>query len=214
MVGSRSSIPVEHHTNMAKSQQITQSNKSSKKTPISACQQSRSAFIDLIILIAVISACGFLIYPYVTLILSETLEIITPIMIVIQQEFTTAPMIYVCLGLTIFTTSMAAIAMMTQHTNHKCGKPDCRGLTNGAAFDIQIETEESFKNSNSNFVNYGLKTGLFELPRDYYRELESELKKIAPANGRVVLIFRSRCGCSVGRMEVPGSKRNNRKIKR
>ncbi|CAI9276971.1 unnamed protein product [Lactuca saligna] len=211
MVDSRGSIPVE----MVKFEQSNQS----KKIPISACEQSRSAFIDLIILIAVIGACGFLIHPYVSLLLSKTLETLTPIMIVIQQELMTAPMIYMCLGLTILTTSMAVLAM-TLCTNPKCGKPGCRGLSNGAAFDIQIETEESIKNSNSNSnsnsssVRCGLKTGLFELPRDYHRELEAELKKMAPANGRVILVFRSRCGCSVGRMEVHGPKKSNRKIKR
>ncbi|KAL4568493.1 hypothetical protein LXL04_024106 [Taraxacum kok-saghyz] len=209
MVDSRSSIPLEHHMKMAKFEQMNQS----KKTPISSCEQSRSAFIDLIILIAVISACGVLIYPYVTLLISETLEIVTPIMIEIENELMSAPAIYICLGLTIFTTSVAVLAM-TLSTSPKCGKPGCRGLTKGTAFDIQIVAEECFKSSNSSSLKNRLKTGLFELPRDYHRELEAELKKIAPANGRVVLVFRARCGCSVGRMEVPGPKRNTRKIKR
>lgn len=194
---------------MAKYEQSSQF----KKTPISACEQSRSAFIDFIILIAVIGAFGFLVYPYVTLLMSQTLEILTPIMIVIEEELTIAPVIYVSLVITVLTTSIAVLAM-TLWTSTKCGKPGCRGLSKATAFDIQIETEECFKNSNSNSVKYGLKTGLFELPRDYHRELEAELKKIAPANGRVVLIFRARCGCSIGRMEVPGPKRSNRKIKR
>ncbi|KAL2492437.1 Uncharacterized protein Adt_28065 [Abeliophyllum distichum] len=55
--------------------------------------------------------------------------------------------------------------------------------------------------------------GLFELPRDHHRELEAELKKMAPPNGRAVLVFRARCGCSVGRMEVPGPKKS-RKVKK
>ncbi|KAL4563899.1 hypothetical protein LXL04_027947 [Taraxacum kok-saghyz] len=53
-VDSRSSIPHEHYMKMAKFEPMNQS----KKTPISSCEQSRSAFTDLIILIAVISACG------------------------------------------------------------------------------------------------------------------------------------------------------------
>jgi hypothetical protein len=43
--------------------------------------------------------------------------------------------------------------------------------------------------------------------------LEAELKKMAPANGRAVLVFRARCGCSVGRLEVPGTKKP-KKIKK
>ncbi|KAH0860801.1 hypothetical protein HID58_089062 [Brassica napus] len=59
-----------------------------------------------------------------------------------------------------------------------------------------------------------IQRGLFELPRDYHRELEAELKKMAPINGRAVLVFRAKCGCSVGRLEVPGPKKQLRKIKK
>lgn len=59
----------------------------------------------------------------------------------------------------------------------------------------------------------GVKKGVFELARDHHIELESELKKMAPPNGEAVLVFRGRCGCSVGRMEVPGPKKS-RKVKK
>ncbi|KAL0647873.1 hypothetical protein Bca4012_046164 [Brassica carinata] len=45
------------------------------------------------------------------------------------------------------------------------------------------------------------------------QRLEAELKKMAPINGRAVLVFREKCGCSVGRLEVPGPKQQ-RKIKK
>ncbi|KAK4393120.1 hypothetical protein Sango_1782800 [Sesamum angolense] len=91
-------------------------------------------------------------------------------------------------------------------------KPGCRGLTNAAEFDIQLETEESVKKSTCVSRN-ALKKGLFELPRDHHRELEAELKKMGTPNGRAVLVFRARCGCSVGRMEVLGP-RKSRKVKK
>ncbi|CBI22233.3 unnamed protein product, partial [Vitis vinifera] len=101
-------------------------NRKTPNSPNSAkipdCSRSRSAMIDLVMLIAVVGACGFLLFPYVKVVANE------------------------------------------------------------------------FK-------------GLFELPRDHHRELEAELKKMAPPNGRAVLVFRARCGCSVGRMEVPGPKK-------
>lgn len=197
-------------------QPMKRSNTPSKKT-ISDCQQSRSAFIDLIILIVVICACGFLIYPYLILLRSKTLEILEPIICSIQEEVLNAPMLYGFLALTILTISMGVLAI-TSSPNHKCGKPDCRGLQKPAEFDIQLETEDCVKNSNLNSdlnsSKCGLKKGLFELPREYCRELEAELKKMAPANGRAVLVFRARCGCSVGRMEVYGPKKNRRKIKK
>lgn len=175
----------------------------SKKTPILACEQSSSALIDLVILIAVIGSCGFLIYPYVTFLLSETLEIL---------EDLSASMIYGFLGLTIVTTLMTFLAIRLWKSP-KCGQPGCRGLQKQVEFEIQIEKEDCVKNSDSNSVRYG-KKGLFEFPKDYHRELEADLKKMAPANGRVVLVFRARCGCSVVRMEVSGPKKNNRKIRK
>lgn len=213
MVCIHSSIPVSHHMNMA-----NQSPKSSKRTPISTCEQSPSALIDLIILVAVIGACGFLIYPYVKLLSSGILEFLESMTFVVKEEALEAPLIYGCLVLSIFGASMAVLAI-TLCTSQKCGKPGCRGLHKPAEFDIQLETDDGLTNSSSvnggsNLGEIGLKNGLFELRRDYHKELEAELKKMAPINGRAVLVFRARCGCSVGRMEVLGPKKNTKKIKK
>ncbi|XP_076954221.1 uncharacterized protein At5g19025-like [Bidens hawaiensis] len=197
------------------------SHKLSKRTPISTCEQSPSALIDLIILIAVIGACGFLIYPYANLLFFQTFEFLEKISFLIKDEVLEAPMIYGCLGLSIFSASMAVVAV-TICTSHKCGKPGCRGLHKAAEFDIQLETRSSLSSSSKsscshgggNLGKFGLKKGLFELPRDYNKELEAELKKMAPINGCAVLVFRARCGCSVGRLEVPGPKKNHKRIKK
>jgi LDH2 family malate/lactate/ureidoglycolate dehydrogenase len=45
---------------------------------------------------------------------------------------------------------------------------------------------------------------------DEHRELEAELRKMAPPNGRSVLTFRAPCGCAKGRMEVWGAKKVRR----
>lgn len=214
MVCIHTSIPVSHHMNMA-----NQPQKSSKRTPISTCEQSPSALVDLIILIAVIGACGFLIYPYAKLLLSGALEFVEAIAFVVKDEALEAPLIYGCLLLSLFGASMAVLAITLCTSSQKCGKRGCRGLHKPAEFDIQIETDNSLTNSSSsngggNLGEIGLKKGLFELRRDYHKELESELKKMAPINGRAVLVFRARCGCSVGRMEVLGPKKNTKKMKK
>ncbi|MFS7970818.1 hypothetical protein Hanom_Chr09g00825431 [Helianthus anomalus] len=213
MVCFHSSIPVSQHMNMA-----NHSHKSSKRSPISTCEQSPSALIDLIILIAVIGACGFLIYPYANLLFFQGFHFLEAVFLLVKDEVLEAPMIYGCLGLSIFSASMAVLAI-TICTSNKCGKPGCRGLHKAAEFDIQLETNNSLTNASSsnggtNLGKIGLKKGLFELPRDYHKELEAELKKLAPINGRAVLVFRARCGCSVGRLEVPGPKKNHKKIKK
>jgi hypothetical protein len=121
-------------------------------------------------------------------------------------------MIYGSIGLSVCCAALAAWLVLVC-TSRKCGNPNCKGLRKAAEFDIQLETEDCVKNSTNLVKDGGLKKGLFELPRDHHRELEAELKKMAPPNGRAVLVFRARCGCSVGRLEVPGSKKY-RKIKK
>ncbi|KAL8471607.1 hypothetical protein ACS0TY_028385 [Phlomoides rotata] len=225
MVCFDSSIAVDHHLGMAKSVNSTPPFPKSKqihhfrKTPnslnqlnIPACNQSPYAVIDLIILIAVIGACGFLFYPYAVLIAHKTVELGEEVIDVVSEEIVRAPMVFGCLGLSVLFAATALIAI-TVCMDNRCGKPGCRGLTNAAEFDIQLETEESVKKSSACVSRPALKKGLFELHRDHHRELEAELKKMAPPNGRAVLVFRARCGCPVGRMEVLGPRRS-RKVKK
>ncbi|XP_050230362.1 uncharacterized protein At5g19025 [Mercurialis annua] len=181
---------------------------------IPVCDRSRSAVVDVVILIAVIISCGFLLFPYIKIITLFFIELITVMHSVFKEEILRSPVIYASVGVGTF---FAAIAVWTVFTctTRKCGNPSCKGLRKAAEFDIQLETEECVKNSNNGSLGKdgGVKRGLFELPRDHHRELEAELKKMAPTNGRAVLVFRARCGCSVGRLEVPGSKKQ-KKIKR
>ncbi|XWS40889.1 hypothetical protein CRYUN_Cryun17cG0034800 [Craigia yunnanensis] len=178
---------------------------------IPSCERSRSAAIDVVILIAVIAACGFLLFPTIKCISLKLIEFIGAAFYLVNEEMMRAPMIYGSIGLGFSCAAIAACVLLLC-TTRKCGNPNCKGLWKAAEFDIQLETEECVKNS-STLVKDGVKRGLFELPRDHHKELEAELKKMAPVNGRAVLVFRARCGCSVGRLEVPGPKKQ-RKIKK
>ncbi|KAG6578578.1 hypothetical protein SDJN03_23026, partial [Cucurbita argyrosperma subsp. sororia] len=212
---------VDQPTIMASSVNLADSSfksRNKKMTPSSTCSKfpvchrSRSAVIDIVILIAVVGACGFLLFPYMKLLIVESLEIFGAILYLMGDEVSRAPWIYGSIGLGIFCALLAAWVVLIC-TSRKCGNPYCKGLRKAAEFDIQLETEECVKNSTP-VVKNGVKKGLFELPRDHHRELEAELKKMAPPNGRAVLIFRARCGCSVGRLEVPGSRKQLKKIKK
>lgn len=178
---------------------------------IPACDQSRYAVIDVAILIAVVASCGFLLYPYALILAHKTFELGEEVVDVVSEEIIRAPMVFGCLGLSILFAAMALVAIAVC-TDNRCGKKGCRGLSKAAEFDIQLETEESLKKSAclSDTSSSSLKKGLFELPRDHHKELEAELKKMAPPNGRAILVFRARCGCSVGRMEVLGPRRSRR----
>lgn len=72
-------------------------------------------------------------------------------------------------------------------------------------FDIQLESEECVKTLPPSLEDL-VGSGQLELGEDH-EELEAELRRMAPLNGRAVLIFRLPCGCPAGRMEVWGPKK-------
>ncbi|CAN8299959.1 unnamed protein product [Cochlearia groenlandica] len=202
------------------------SNTSSNPT-VSCCDGSRSAAIDVLILIAVITSSGFLIFPYIRFVTVKSMEILTDLSCLVKEEIirNPDPIVYGLIALSISCTVLSGwMIVILLCSRHKCGKPNCKGLGKAnAEFDIQLETEDCVKSSTNGGVGVGgacgksvvSKKGLFELPRDHHRELEAELKKMAPPNGRAVLAFRAKCGCCVGRLEVPGPKKlQQRKIKK
>ncbi|KAF8092317.1 hypothetical protein N665_0417s0014 [Sinapis alba] len=169
------------------------------------CEGSHSAAIDVFILIAVITSSGFLFFPYLKLIALTSVDIFSDISVLVKAEILQNPVVYGSLALSVFCAAVSAWLVVLLCTMHRCGKPNCKGLRKAVEFDIQIETEDCIKSANSN----GRK-GRFELPRVHHRELEAELKKMAPPNGRAVLVFRARCGCSVRRLVVSGPKKQQR----
>nr|AFK40389.1 unknown [Medicago truncatula] len=186
----------------------------SNSVKIPPCDRSRSAMINVVMFIAVVIACGFLFFPYVELLVIKSFQIMSMMCFLIMEEVSYAPYIYISIGISVVCAALATWGVIVC-TSNKCGNPNCKGLKKAAEFDIQLETEDCVKNSPS-FVKDGgvCKKGLFELPRDHHKELEAELKKMAPINGRAVLVLRARCGCSVGRLEVPGPAKKLRKIKK
>ncbi|KAJ0243549.1 hypothetical protein HA466_0195910 [Hirschfeldia incana] len=202
-----------HHHNKPRT------NRKSSSSSICCDGGSPSAAIDVIILIAVVTSSGFLIFPYIRFIAVKSVEIFSDVSCIVKEEIlrNPDPIVYGLIALSVSCTALSAwMIVILVSSRNKCGKPDCRGLGKAnAEFDIQLETEDCVKggggSSGSGVVS---KKGLFELPRDHHRELEAELKKMAPINGRAVLVFRAKCGCSVGRLEVPGPKKQQRKIKK
>ncbi|KAK7266403.1 hypothetical protein RIF29_19047 [Crotalaria pallida] len=196
----------------------TCSSSSSISLQIPPCDRSRSAMVDVVIFIAVIFAIGFLFFPSIEILITGSIKIGKVVFCVVKEEFEVAPSIYISILLSVTCAALATWGVVVC-TSRKCGNPNCKGLKKAAEFDIQLETEDCVKNSANSMAKDGgvgvvVKKGLFELPRDHHRELEAELKKMAPVNGRAVLVLRARCGCSVGRLEVPGPRKHNRKIKK
>ncbi|KAI5003328.1 uncharacterized protein At5g19025-like [Hordeum vulgare subsp. vulgare] len=170
------------------------------------CDHSPMAALDALLLLAVLAALGFLVAPHARLLLLEARALLHPAAS--------------CLSAAPLAGAAAAVAGaalgwgLLGHHARKCGKPRCRGLKKAVEFDIQLETEECVRGRPTPAARSALLAAA-GAPRpvdlgDAHRELEAELRKMAPPNGRTVLIFRAPCGCPKGRMEVWGAKKVRR----
>ncbi|KAL2239727.1 uncharacterized protein At5g19025-like [Sesamum indicum] len=170
------------------------------------CHRSPMAAIDLIILLLVLASVAFLILPYLKFFFCQLLPVIHGFVLdLILDE----PLPYV-IGFVLALVGLI-LAVLIDIRLRKCGNPHCKGLRRAVEYDIQLETEKCVKYSAPPPDAYGDNNGLtpLELGQDR-EELEAELKKMAPPNGRTVLIFRAPCGCPAGRLEVWGPKKIRR----
>lgn len=208
----------EQHKNMTiTNNNHSRNNKKSKNSsksinPLSHpfCDRSPFAAVDIVMLIMVLLALGFLIIPCFNIIYRESVQILPLVFEIIQEVISDAPIAYVIGAVAAFSGVIATIAAweILEVKSRKCGKRNCKGLRKAVEFDIQLESEECVKYLSTG-VNADNDVKPLELGQDH-KELEAELKKMAPVNGRTVLIFRAPCGCPAGRLEVWGAKRIRR----
>ncbi|GKD32596.1 ribosomal protein L34Ae [Tanacetum coccineum] len=181
------------------------------------CERSLSPFValDIVMVIVVLGAFGFLVVPYVNVVYHETVDVIPMLLDVIGDVIYEAPMAYIVGLVVAFSGVIFSLVAweILEIKSRKCGRRDCKGLRKAVEFDIQLESEECVKYSSlrRKLVDNDNQCGVMplELGKDY-KELEVELKKMAPLNGRTVLVFRAPCGCPAGRLEVWGAKRVRR----
>lgn len=172
------------------------------------CHRSPLAAVDLVILVSVIVSSAFLILPYLKLLFCELLPAAHGAIVDLILE---EPLPYVVGFVTVVVGVI--VALLIDVRMRRCGNPKCKGLRRAVEYDIQLETEACVKHSPPplHVDAYRDLNGLRELELGEDRkELEAELKKMAPVNGRTVLIFRAPCGCPLGRMEVWGHKKVRR----
>ncbi|KAG6513555.1 hypothetical protein ZIOFF_023887 [Zingiber officinale] len=205
----------EQHQNMANSQASSaQRNGNSRRkskslNPLSHpfCEHSEFAAIDFVLLVLVLIALVVLAVPYFKFIFRESYELLPVAIEVISEVMYQASIAYAVGLIFIFATAVVAWELLSYQAR-KCGNPYCKGLRKAVEFDIQLESEECVKYL-PRFPKDAFGTRSVDLGQDH-KELEAELKKMAPLNGRTVLTFRSPCGCPLGRMEVWGAKRARR----
>eukprot|EP00268_Persea_americana_P018770 TRINITY_DN1955_c0_g2_i3.p1 TRINITY_DN1955_c0_g2~~TRINITY_DN1955_c0_g2_i3.p1 ORF type:complete len:236 (-),score=39.20 TRINITY_DN1955_c0_g2_i3:126-833(-) len=169
------------------------------------CDHSPFAAIDILVFLLVLGALGVLTVPYFKFLFDEACEVFPEAFVLIGEVIYTAPFAYT-IGLVGMFVSVILAWAVIQHKSRKCGNPYCKGLRKAVEFDIQLESEECVKYMPP-LPAYGVHP--LELGEDH-KELEAELKRMAPLNGRTVLIFRAPCGCPTGRMEVWGPKKIRR----
>uniref|UniRef100_A0ACD5T9Z8 Uncharacterized protein n=1 Tax=Avena sativa TaxID=4498 RepID=A0ACD5T9Z8_AVESA len=177
-----------------------------------------TAALDVLALLAVLGALAFLAAPYARLLALEAADLV--------RQYPDEPYSYVAFAAGAGAAVAAVAGLLAWeaagHHARKCGRPRCRGLRKAVEFDIQLETEECVRGRLAPLAAAGRASALLaaaagagaaarpvELGEEH-RELEAELRKMAPPNGRTVLTFRAPCGCAKGRMEVWGAKKVRR----
>ncbi|XP_076925332.1 uncharacterized protein At5g19025-like [Bidens hawaiensis] len=176
---------------------------------ITTCHHSPSATLDILILILVLFSGSFLILSYFHYIFHSLSLILPPISLSILIDYSS---IYFLGFFIFFVLSIICLEICCGARSRKCGKRGCKGMKKAMEFDLQLQTEEMLRS--------GVKEAVDELPwkggseaNPDYECLRTELRKMAPVNGRAVLLFRLKCGCPVAKLEGWGPKRGRRNKK-
>lgn len=188
---------------------------SSDASCLHPCKHSPSATLDLLILILVLFSGAFLVSSYFSYLIHS--------LYLLSSHFPSIPLFsdhdgislasFLFLFAVFFAASVAFLDLCCgSRSRRKCRNPKCKGLKKAVEFDLQLQTEESVVESGSSrgkeIDQLPWKGGSESNP--HYECLRAELRKMAPVNGRAVLLFRLRCGCPVAKLEGRGPKRSRR----
>lgn len=168
------------------------------------CKHSPSATLDLLILILVLFSVTFLLTSYFSYIFHSLSLLLSH-----SSSFRDSPSPYFLGFFISFLVILIALEICCKYrSSRKCDNPQCKGLKKAREFDLQLQTEDCLKSSSKEIDSLPWK-GASEANPDY-ECLRAELRKMAPPNGRAVLLFHARCGCPVSKLEGCGPKRSRR----
>uniref|UniRef100_A0A6N2LQR1 Ribosomal protein L34e superfamily protein n=1 Tax=Salix viminalis TaxID=40686 RepID=A0A6N2LQR1_SALVM len=169
------------------------------------CKHSPSATLDLLILILVLFSGTFLLTSYFSYIFNSLSLLLSNT----SLSFHFPPFPYICGFFALFILSVLFIEFCCGPRSRKCDQPGCKGLKKATEFDLQLQTEDCAKSTAGDDVDKLPWKGGTESNPDY-ECLRAELRKMAPPNGRAILLFRAKCGCPVAKLEGWGLKRGRR----
>ncbi|KAK3189947.1 hypothetical protein Dsin_029508 [Dipteronia sinensis] len=168
------------------------------------CKHSPSATLDLLIMILVLFSGTFLISSYFSYIFHSLSLLLS------QSSPHFAPPFPYILGFLLF---FVAVVLLLEFCcgprSRRCRNPACKGLKKAMEFDLQLQTDDCVRSGVSDDIGRLPWKGGSEANPDY-ECLRAELRKMAPPNGRAVLLFRARCGCPVAKLEGWGPKRGRK----
>ena len=182
--------------------------------PSLCCENSAAAFVDVLILLLVLSASVLLFSPYFKYLFAEAAEILPLALVFIGEVVYQAPIAYITATVLTFVSVIGGMEFY-EYKCRKCSNPECRGLRKCAEFDIQLEYDaNSSSTSSSSSSSRGMETTEHAIWKQDHKDLEAKLKKMAPPNGRAILVFRYPCGCPAAHMAVAGAKKPRKLLKR
>ncbi|CAN8269607.1 unnamed protein product [Cochlearia groenlandica] len=219
-------MPSSHSASRSVSNQTSSSSSSS----LHPCKHSPSATLDILILILVLFSGAFLLSSYFSYLfhsfalLSSHFPPLSSFFSDEEEDLSSIgipPASYLFAFAVFFAASIAFLDLCCCGSrSRKCRNPKCKGLKKAMEFDLQLHTEEECVRSSSSSGSSSSSSSSKEIDRlpwkggsesnSDYECLRSELRRMAPINGRAVLLFRSRCGCPVAKLEGWGPKRGRR----
>ncbi|KAM0947754.1 hypothetical protein DsansV1_C07g0070811 [Dioscorea sansibarensis] len=180
------------------------------------CKHSPSATLDLLILILVLFSCTFLIFSSLSYLFRSLSLLLPSFSLSLSLSLSLTPATPILLLLLALAVLLLALSLAATHawSRRRCANPHCKGLKKALEFDVQLQTEDAIRASPQDAAWRAIdqlpwKGGQGGKNPDYER-LRAELRRMAPPNGRAVLLFRLRCGCPVSKLEAWGPKRARR----
>ncbi|KAK4796311.1 hypothetical protein SAY86_028637 [Trapa natans] len=172
----------------------------------SLCRHSPSATLELLILIVVVLSGTFLVSSYFSYIFNSLSILLSHPTIHLHVDL---PVIPYALGfLVFFATAFLSFECFCSARSRRCQRFGCKGLKKSMEFDLQLQTTDCIKFGSKDIDKLPWKRGTETNPD--YECLRAELRKMAPPNGRAVLLFRAKCGCPIAKLEGRGPKKNSR----